>query len=190
MPSCSSARWRAAVPALSRRHHPPTNAPNIAFVRSGLSLWVANADGSSATHIADIRGYYIAYDWSPDGRQLVFQGGSDSASYGIYVANADGTGLRRLTAADWSWNLAWSPDGSKIAFVTNAGIHVMHADGTGQVMVADSYCFTGPPDPISAAPPTGRGIAGAATITPSWGMAALDPNCATPPIRAAPCPSR
>jgi TolB protein len=59
----------------------------------------------------------------------------------IYVMNADGTGLTRLTNhhAD-DRRPAWSPDGTRIAFVSNRDlargnfnweIYVMNADGTG-----------------------------------------------------------
>ena len=53
----------------------------------------------------------------------------------IYVMNADGTGVTRLTdntAGDY--NPAWSPDGKRIAFYSqrdgNAEIYVMNADGS------------------------------------------------------------
>jgi Tol biopolymer transport system component len=58
-------------------------------------------------------------------------------SYNIYVINPDGTGLKKLTN-DPVFNEetpAWSPDGTKIAFVWNhnyiSDIYVMNADGTG-----------------------------------------------------------
>jgi Tol biopolymer transport system component len=54
----------------------------------------------------------------------------------IYVMNANGTGVTRLTRnSATDGQPAWSPDGKKIAFVSNrAGndeIYVMNADGTG-----------------------------------------------------------
>jgi Tol biopolymer transport system component len=55
----------------------------------------------------------------------------------VYVVNADGSRLRRLTrnhAEDYG-TPAWSPDGRKIAFVGNrdgnSEVFAMNADGTG-----------------------------------------------------------
>src|SRR5437867_8355026 len=72
--------------------------------------------------------------------QLAFA--SDRASqFDIYLMNANGTGIHRLTdhlAFDF-WP-SWSPDGSRIAFTSdrdsqggtvNLDIYVMNADGTG-----------------------------------------------------------
>ena len=63
--------------------------------------------------------------WSLDGSEIRFdaswpkKGGSDRTSYqsGVFAVNADGSNLRELTeGADLPWaNLAWSPDGSRIA---------------------------------------------------------------------------
>lgn len=89
--------------------------------------------------------------WSPDGTKVAF--GSDRA-YGstqysdIYVMNADGTGLTRLTTDGASYDPAWSPDGKKIAFVSYragfpGGIYVMNADGTAQTMIESFNSPTG-----------------------------------------------
>ena len=57
--------------------------------------------------------------------------------------NADGSGLTNLTQsrendffASWAMNGAWSPDGSKLAFVSkrdgNEEVYIMDADGSRQ----------------------------------------------------------
>jgi Tol biopolymer transport system component len=61
----------------------------------------------------------------------------------IYVMNADGTGVTRLTnnpAADGQ--PAWSPDGSRVVFTSNRDgnneLYVMNADGTGVTRLTDN----------------------------------------------------
>jgi Tol biopolymer transport system component len=71
--------------------------------------------------------------------KIAFQSHRDG-NWEIYVMNADGSGQTRLTlnaAADTE--PAWSPDGSKIAFVSTrdsavgrSDVYVMNADGSGQ----------------------------------------------------------
>ena len=39
----------------------------------------------------------------------------------IYVMGSDGSNLTRLTEEGWNDSPVWSPDGSKIAFVSNRG---------------------------------------------------------------------
>jgi Tol biopolymer transport system component len=109
-------------------------------------IYVMNADGSGRrrlTRSAQNDGDPV---WSPDGRRLAFVrvwGGLAN----IYVVNADGSGLRRLAhafaytpspgdfGAGWRANPAWSPDGRKIAFVSNRDgnddVFVVNADGSG-----------------------------------------------------------
>ena len=69
--------------------------------------------------------------WSPDGKQLAFEGNGDRGSQ-IWIADADGTNARQLTPTPSGCpsgtcvegvQPAWSPDGRSIAYVapTHAG---------------------------------------------------------------------
>jgi Tol biopolymer transport system component len=100
------------------------------------NLWVMNADGSGATALTNYTapgppvgvGAFTPV-WSPDGSKIAFLSdgaldGSDAANANstedIWIMNADGSGrapLTKLTAAN-AFKPAWSPDGSKIAFVS------------------------------------------------------------------------
>ncbi|POM23451.1 Serine/threonine-protein kinase AfsK [Actinomadura rubteroloni] len=58
----------------------------------------------------------ILPQWSPDRRRFAFTRSTDTGA-GVYVGNADGTGVRWL-ASDLSGRsrVAWSPDGTRLAY--------------------------------------------------------------------------
>ncbi len=52
-------------------------------------------------------------------------------SAGIYVMNANGSGVVKVTSSAVPDELpAWSPDGQYIAFDSDAAVYIMKADGT------------------------------------------------------------
>lgn len=59
---------------------------------------------------------------SPSGSRVTFVGG-DVVDRGIYVADIDGTDVRRLTAAD-ATDPSWSPDETKVTFVAGGRVYV------------------------------------------------------------------
>ena len=74
---------------------------------------------------------------------LVSPSGGTTASSGsigpsdLFVVNADGNGLRRLTrnAENLHW-FAWSPDGRTIAFLRNREVYIVKADGSAERRLA------------------------------------------------------
>jgi TolB protein len=79
-------------------------------------------------------------DWAPSGRQLAFalgcMGCGPQAAPGIYLA-VPHTGIQRRIQDGFAYDLDWSPDGSRLAYVTLApppgsggSIHVINANGS------------------------------------------------------------
>jgi Tol biopolymer transport system component len=96
-------------------------------------------------------------DSAAPGTQIVFQS-SDSTISDIYVANADGSGLTRLTGyAGADLAPSWSGDGRQIYFLSDnrngsgtLDLYVMNADGTDPQLVLLSIATGGSPWPLRA----------------------------------------
>jgi TolB protein len=120
----------------------------IAF--SSGALKVMNADGTGATTITT--GYYPR--WSPGGSKIAFLRENHTnrrpcsqspCTLSFYVINPDGSGLLQLEhnlfygSEGENVGPAWSPDGSRVAFVSTAtaggasALYVANADGSGLV---------------------------------------------------------
>ena len=115
----------------------------VAF-ESDWQVWVVNADGSGQRQLTRKGAHNFNPAWSPDGTRIAFERGKRQRSpcswcpglwgYDVYVMNADGSGQQRLTRG--ASQPHWSPDGRKIAFVSqrdgNGDIWLMNADGSDQ----------------------------------------------------------
>lgn len=104
--------------------------PWIAFSKSeneDYGVYVVRADGRRSERLV-ISG---ASDpaWSPDGRLLAVSRGTE----GIFVVSAAGGRARRLPIDVQMeigvGNLAWSPDGTRIAYATTEALYVADVDG-------------------------------------------------------------
>ncbi|KEF08450.1 MULTISPECIES: TolB family protein [Streptomyces] len=136
--------------------------------RSALgSLWKVRRDGTEQTRLVNgpaSRTDNREPNWSPRGDRLVFQRrelGSDA--WALYVMNADGSGVRKLTTvAGEHTDASWSPDGRSVVFSSTTGglalpkIFVMPVSGGAPVQVTrDPGTYDGAP----SWSPDGRWIA-------------------------------
>ena len=92
------------------------------LVNTGGSLFrLAPQAGSKLDKIALGDGSYRCnndHDLSPDGRKIGFSASSPTSRQSqVYVANADGSGVKLLTPTAPSYFHGWSPDGKWLAFV-------------------------------------------------------------------------
>ena len=114
-------------------------------------ICVARIDGSDVRVLTDTgvpASSSESPDWSPDGKHIAFHSNRDASGApgvrgsDIYVMDADGTNVRRLTVTTpgrTTQNPAWSRDGRRIAFastrdseslLTGWELYLMNADGT------------------------------------------------------------
>ena len=104
----------------------------LALIRynTQFDIFTVNQNGSklkNLTHSAEAND--VRPEWSPDGQQIAFVM-NQVPTPGIFVMNADGSGVKLLAARGGSQQ--WSPGGKKIAFTRQEQIFVMNADGSGQ----------------------------------------------------------
>ncbi|MET9291021.1 hypothetical protein [Streptomyces sp. NPDC003077] len=106
------------------------------------SLWKVRRDGTEQVRLVDGpagRTDNREPNWSPRGDRLVFQRRElGSETWALYVMNADGSGVRRLTTVEGEHtDASWSPDGRSVVFSSTSGgldlpkIFVLPVDGGG-----------------------------------------------------------
>jgi TolB protein len=129
--------------ALTPRWSP--DASRIAFTcyvpgRNGVTsaqVCIYSAASSHLISFPRFRGTNSSPAWSPDGQQIAFMS-SQNGDPEIYVINADGTRLHRITfAAGVNTSPAWNPKtGKEMVFVSDRGgdgapvLYQMNSDGT------------------------------------------------------------
>jgi TolB protein len=128
----------------------PTWSPDgqkLAFISTRDSdrgeIYVINANGSGLERLTNNDAADTSVSWSPDGQHIAFASDREG-NFDIYVMGPDGSGQTRLTSTpDMEAAapvghpfLAWSPDSSRIAFVSDRGdnldVYAVDADGSGE----------------------------------------------------------
>jgi Tol biopolymer transport system component len=131
-----------------------------------LDLFVVNADGSRLRRLTP-RGTTTAIflsgsvaSWSPDSSQAAVVAAHgrfwDTKSRSVYIAEADGSGERRIGPKGNITDVSWSPDGRWIALTMGdpTDLYVMHPDGSGLVALTSNA--------------TDPSVAGGGDFGPKW----------------------
>lgn len=126
----SSTAKQKAVGILSPALSP--NGRQVAFVALN-QLWLMTI-GQKPHALTDDQFYKADPTWSPDGKSLAYSTDSDG-SMAIFIRNMQTGATRKLTApfTGPEVQLAWSPDGNKIAFVDTLDLEA----GAREMYVAD-----------------------------------------------------
>jgi len=139
-------------------------------------LWAIHPDGSGLRRLTKDRADDSFPDLSPDGSTLVWDSTRKGGLKEIYAMTLASGSVRALTSTPGlgeSAAPAWSPDGTRIAFMSLSesdfqwALYVMNADGTNAVRVTDVQSGEGALRPSWS--PGGEQLAFASTIKPSEG---------------------
>lgn len=102
-------------------------------------LYIIGADGSNPRLLANVTPGYMAYitetSWSPDGRSIAVPL-YDPAGPAIGIVDVKNGTVSRITGVNSTYP-RWSPDGSRIAFLRNYDVWVIHPDGSGESRLTD-----------------------------------------------------
>jgi Tol biopolymer transport system component len=110
----------------------------ILFVTDGSAIRAMNADGTDVRELRRSENDAVSVSsprWSPDGQRIAYTR-YDASGADLYVMQANGSEVKRLTSDSQSFSPSWSPDGSRIAF-TRTGYapkftsSIFYVDATG-----------------------------------------------------------
>jgi Tol biopolymer transport system component len=97
----------------------------VVFARSrgeatGPDVWTMGADGSDARFVAGTPHADLLPSFSPDGNRVAFVAHA-TTRFLLQVVNVDGSGLRALFDARFTFNYDWAPDSRRIVVAHEGG---------------------------------------------------------------------
>jgi hypothetical protein len=113
--------------------------------------------------------------WSPNGDKIAFVRSGTYRGGDIYIVDADGSHVVRLTSSTRASNPVWSPDGTQIAFTQRYGYKPHHSNGVPEVYLTRLNGAQRRLTHTRALPPPRNGIPGSYT-PPGSRMGAWSPD--------------
>lgn len=84
---------------------------------AGIQIFTVRANGLGLQQITNVSGDAVTPDWSPDGRQIVFEHDAPGACANVAIMNANGSGLVEFPDPNLcQGDPSFTPDGSRIVF--------------------------------------------------------------------------
>jgi dipeptidyl aminopeptidase/acylaminoacyl peptidase len=123
------------------------------------NLWIMDRDGGNPVRLTNYQhpgsptlysrlGRQSGVDWSPDARSIAFNlfthdDRLDPAQLNVIAPDGSGQVAFTNDVGDppGGPSPSWSPDGSKIVFVSQNGVEVINADGTGRTVINPIQAF-------------------------------------------------
>ena len=87
-----------------------------------FELYLMESDGSNVRRLTDHPAWDSHPVFSPDGTQIIFNSNRENENSDLYLMNLDGGSITKLTAWQSEEEIGpgcWSPDGTKIALISN-----------------------------------------------------------------------
>ncbi len=127
--------------------------------RLGGEIFVIDLATYSIANLTNNPGGDFSPSWSPDGSQIAFASSRADGSPDIYVMQADGSQVTRISEIGSVSEVNWSPEGSKILFsriidqdesnnsiedITSA-IYLVNIDGSNLIPLTDESVFSSNP---------------------------------------------
>jgi len=155
----------------------------------GEQIFILELDTRRERQLTDSFWKSILPAVSPDGSTIAFS--RNKLGWDVYRMNRDGTGVKALTSKGGNCRPDWSPDGKRIAFVSDVAdgrgdVWTMDADGRNKMLVTrgdDSYDYN------PAWSPDGRWIVYETTKGSKrgpWSLAVIPANGGTPALLTPP----
>lgn len=124
------------LPATALPNATPLEISYAALTDNWAQIFISNVDGTNLRQLTTDMNGACSFDWSPDGRQLVYTSpcSEKSSQYplgSLYLLDLDNPSAKQLPKSQaGDFDPAWSPDGNQIAFTSLR-------DGSWQIYVYD-----------------------------------------------------